>query len=404
MKKNGSLWWLNPVYLYGIISIVPFFAYFISEKFYWLLYGVRSKFVSEKYLLLYIICALLFCIGAKFAKGVYVGRVDDIQSLKRMYTILIRLCFIAYAIWFARFIMAHGFGAFFSFLKPNALVSNVFIFRNHSGRIAGLTSMTEFGVVVAPMAVCFFKQTKNRKYLLHLFALFVLALIRSMLFSERLALLELLVPSIITLFQFIEYKSWYRFIPLIAFVLVFALFGGLEYFRSWSRYYVDHYNGNFFQFIANRLLGYYTIAINTECTYLQVAEPHYYPHNLLEFLWKLPLFDKLPEIFSGGRKLGFNVLDVFGNEEFNNPGGMLVAVKDFGLFGVPFSFLLGRISGALYKSYRQNYLLGNLLYPIFFLCIIEMPRYYYFGNNRAFFVLIGMFIVFAKVRKIRWSK
>ena len=164
---------------------------------------------------------------------------------------------------------------------------------------------------------------------------------------------------------------------------------------------MDHYSGSFIQFVVNRFLGYYTIAINTECTYLQVGNPNWYPHNLLQFLWNLPLFNRVPPLFD---KIGFNVLYVYGNEEFNNPGGMLVAVKDFGLIGVPFSFLLGRIAGSLYKSFRKGFLLGIIFYSIFFLSIIELPRYYYWGNNRAFFVLIGMFIVFAKLRKIRWSK
>ena len=391
MRKNIFIWWLNPINIYIGITIVAIYAFSISEKNYWLLYGVKGKYIEPEHVLIYILSACFFCFGCKTAKTFYYDNSLDLYKLEFLYKILWRLCICAYGIWFVRFASIHGVSSFLSILDPNALVSKMYNFRYHSGKIAGITSMTEFGVVLAPLSIYTYVLTQKKVYIMNFVLLCFLATIRAALFSERLALLELLVPALIVLFIFQKYKKIYTFIPFAALFCLFVVFGIFEYTRSWGAYYSSIYNGSYVEFVIDRVLGYYAVAVNTECTSLTMVETPFFPKNTLQFVWLLPLLKDVPSLFIQGKKI--DLLGLYGNPEFNNPGGLLFGFSDFGYIGLLISFIFGRITGLFYNSMIEEKSIGIIIYPIFFLCIIELPRYFYFGNNRAFYILIGIIMV-----------
>lgn len=398
MKKASYIWWLNPINIYIVITLIAVYAYTIPSKTYWILYGVREKHIEPIHIVLYFFCLILFCVGCKFAKGFYWGEPSGIIRLKRSYNYMLFFCILAYVVWAGRFISIHGFGSALSIVNPNALVSNMYIFRQHSGRIPGITSMTEFGVVLAPLSIILFEETKEKKYIKFFVGLLFLSVVRALYFSERLAFVELLVPAFFTFFSYKEIKRKYNFIPIIALVILFVMFGIFEYTRSWSRFYVDYYKGSYVDFVVNRVLGYYTIAVNTECTALHFKGPNYFPSLTLQWIWQFPGLKSVPEMIQGPAGSQENLLELYGNEEFNNPGGMLTFIRDFGSLGMFLSFAFGRIVGGFYKAFKQNYLAGQICYPICLLCLIELPRYFFFGNNRAFFILFGMAFICWKIR------
>ena len=398
MRKFLSIWWLNPTIIYIAMTLIAFYACSISERSYWLLYGVRGKYVSAAYLIMYVLSAFLFCLGCKSAKTLHDVQLMDAIKLKDVYKYLLFVVVVAYGIWFVRFVSIHGLSNFFSFLKPTVLAAKASVFRLNSGRIPGITSMTEFGVVVAPLSVILFTISREKKYILHFLVLCILATIRAVLFSERLAIIEILTPSIIVFLALHRYRKLYVFLPIVAIVFLFVFFGVFEYSRSWSRYYVNVYHGTYAEFIINRVMGYYAIAVNTECTAITYFEPCYFPNRLLLWLWQFPLLNKVPDMISPDSNVA-KLLAAYGNPEFNNPGGMLTAVCDFGAIGLVFSFFFGRIVGGVYKSFRKGGLRGMIFYPICFLALVELPRYFYFGNQRAFFVLVGMYIMYEKTKR-----
>lgn len=402
MYFTRSIWWLNPICIYIAITLVAVYACTISENSYWLLYRVQGKYIDSSYLIIYIASAFLFCIGCLTAKDFYGKDFEKVCLLGKVYDLMFKLTLMAYAIWFSRFILINGLSSFFSFLSPSLLTSKMYQFRANSGQISGLTSMTEFGVVVAPLSVLLHQVSSNRIYKLHFSILCVLACIRAALFSERLAILEIVVPSFIAYLALRNYRTLYKIIPIIAVILLFMIFGIFEYSRSWKSFYIDVYQGSYVNFIIDRVLGYYAIAANTECSYLHFNGPDYFPSQLLQWLWKFPILNKVPSLFIStlnDRNI-IKLLEAFGNPEFNNPGGMLTAVHDFGIAGIFLSFFFGRIVGCLYNAFRRGYLEGIVLYPICILCLIELPRYFYFGCPRACFVLIGMAYVYKKSKEI----
>jgi len=310
---------------------------------------------------------------------------------------------VAYIVWFFNFAMNFGVEALFSYIDPTGMSSNVHAFRANSGKITGLTSMTEIGVVIAPIITLLYLQTRKKLYRNELILLFVLSLIRSVLFSERLAFLEVFVPFVCISLGVKKQTRVMKLIPVIGVGFIIILFGIFEYVRSWSTYYVNVYEGTFIDFVIDRILGYYSVAINTECTVLDKSERPYFPLLLLQWLWKLPLLNTIPE-YIGFKANSGELLETYGNPEFNNPGGLLTGITDFGVFGLLFPYILGLFFGKFYKSFKQASLTGFIIYPICFLCLIELPRYYYFGNNRAFYVLLLIVFVYVKIKQIPIKK
>ncbi len=403
MHSIRSIWWLNPINIYIVITLVAVYAFSISEQSYWSLYQVQGKYVDLPFLGIYLISAFLFCYGCYTAKDNYGTNINKAIFLENTCDVLFKITMLAYVIWFSRFIMLNGLSSLFSFVNPSVLSEkNVAFIRQSSGRIPGLTTMTEFGVIVAPLSVVLYRLTYNAKYKKMFFILCFIACIRSALFSERLALMEILVPSFIVFAAFRNYNILYTFFPLCAVFFLLIAFGVFEYSRSWKAYYMNVYEGTYVKFVIDRVLGYYTIAVNTECTRLHFYDAPFFPTLTFQWLWKFPLLDKIPSFFNSTSNVhvGENMLELYGNPEFNNPGGMLIFVQDFSFLGLPLSFIFGRIVGILYKAFKRGFLEGVLLYPICVLCLIELPRYFYFGNNRACFVLIGMIVVYKKINRI----
>ena len=392
--------WLNPCLIYIGLLFIVLFAFLLDDQAYQILYGVPSKEINGLNFSLYLSSAALFLFGAKTAKKIncFVPKQRAFELIP-IYKFLLFVTLSAYCIWFGWFIAIHGLHAFFSFYDSSFIAQNMYLFRNNSGRIGGLTTMTEIGVLVAPLSMFFFQQTKKKKYLIHLLILFLAAVVRARLFSERLAFLEIFIPVVCLYFGNKPYKKKYEFIPIYGMIIVFGIFACAEYARSWLGYYSNVYSGSFLSFVGYRIVGYYSVAVNTECTMLVHSTNMFFPFRLTEWIFSFPFVEEFLTSLGIHNDFG-KILEMFGNVEYNNPGGLLVGIVDFGLFGIFISFFFGRIFGGIYKSYKQGYLVGMVLYPSVFLCLLELPRYFYFGTNRGFFVLVGMSFVFYKLKKM----
>ena len=80
-----------------------------------------------------------------------------------------------------------------------------------------------------------------------------------------------------------------------------------------------------------------------------------------------------------------NLLAIGANPEFNNWGGLLSPVIDFGVVGALLYWaVMGFITGRLYCLYLRKHPLGMCIYPVVYLALSEVPRYLYLGEGRAF--------------------
>lgn len=404
IRKAHDIWWLKPIYLYLALMSLVVYAYMTPFSSYQMLYRVAAKNIDMMMLFLYIFNCFIFCLGCvlvrKEHKTYMTPTILDLQNIYNIYKWIFSLTILSYGIWFIAFAQIHGLKSFMTIFY-GTFSENTNLFHEQAGRVSGLTTMTEFGVVAAPLGVWLYykDEIKRNKIKNQLLLLLTLAILRGLLFSERLAFVELLVPMGVVWLKFQKYRKIYAFIPFIGIGGLLLFFGLFEYFRSWSNWYVNHYEGTFVQFTIDRVIGYYTIAVNTESAVIQHSTPPYFPYYLMNWFTKVPLISNFWRYDSG---IGYHdLLTSYGSTEFNNPGGMLIGYKDFGVLGWLITLLMGGISTKFYYKFKNNSLSGLIMFSIIILVLLELLRHFYFSGPRGLYVLLPLIIVCIKLKKYR---
>jgi hypothetical protein len=261
-------------------------------------------------------------------------------------------------------------------------------------------------------ALLWVRRASERRPALARFAVvFGLGLLRSVLLSERLALVELVIPVAVVLFASgpilrPAYRNLARLAPVFAGAGVFGLFAVGEYFRSWN-FYQGIYEGSYLRFAAERFVGYYTTAVNNGAVvfYYEPVQPL---RHTLESLFRLPVLGGAADRFYvrnfGEDYINYTyLLNTYANPEFNNVALFGLLLNEYSLFLAPVAaFLLGLLSVALYNSFVRGRLVGLLLYPSFFVGVLEISRIYYWAAERYFptlAFLVGSLVLF-KIMKV----
>lgn len=224
-------------------------------------------------------------------------------------------------------------------------------------------------------------------------------LFRVYVWTERLALIELMVPFGLTVGRWTSTRpgaTWalVRTVgPYAAIPLLILFFGASEYFRSWSS---DTYQGkmDFWEFALGRFASYYYTSLNNGAGLLAYTPwPTWSFEYTLEWLHRAPF--GLGKPFS--QAVGYTVprldyyLATYQDEEFNSPSGIYSPVHDMGLYGgLLYMLAIGLVSGLCFRAYREGRLVGVLFYPIFFITFMEIYRYPYLGVPRAFTWTLGI--------------
>jgi hypothetical protein len=229
-------------------------------------------------------------------------------------------------------------------------------------------------------------------------ALVGLTLFRVYAWSERLALIEAVVPvalaaSVPMMRRPGGLLRWLcRGGPYAALPVVVLFFGIAESARSWTS---DTYNGkhDFWSWVLGRLATYYYTALNNGAGLLSTVD---WPTLKFDFtgawMHNLPGVGRYFTEWVGGRG---DVLPEFfaryADPEFNSPSGLFGIVVDIGLVpGLAYMAALGFIGGALHRAYAESRLVGVLGYPLLFITALEIFRYPYLGEPRAFTWFLGM--------------
>jgi oligosaccharide repeat unit polymerase len=305
----------------------------------------------------------------------------------------------AYVLWFGSGVVrAGGFSAFVHEWSTNPETVKSDILKT----IPGITTMTQLAVAAVPLAIAFGVH-RLRGMTPLITTVVALALIRSFIFSERLALLELVVPLV--------YLALGRRVVLVpkavllagaSVVAVLALFTATEARRSvvyTHQFSVTHLTARFF--------GYYLTSENNALVvagHYRAATPFAYTG---EMFWKFPLVDKTHVDHAplvGTVSLRYE--DLFKNDPttfwpnafpdnglsyeynvFTTPGYL---AADLGWAGLAVVLLLGLYSGALYKRARADPF-HRALYAMWLVGLLEFMRIMYFFNTRA----LPAYIVFA---------
>jgi hypothetical protein len=409
MNRERELWWLHPAWVAGAMGTLLALAAFLVPESMYRLYWRTPKFFDATRLWMTLASVAMFSFGAAAGalKRLHGNRPADSRWMERLpwnsILSLFNACFwltlAGYLVW-AGAAVSRGADLTLALGVLHGDKGAAYVMKEvYLGTISGVTTLTQLAMVAFVLAVLIGMAKGWRLVLPKCAVLFAVTIVRALMNSERLAVMELLIPMVVILVRLAIMDSprfagrlWrlLRAAPAIGYTGLLGVFGASEYFRSWVNYYAGGDLG-FWQFVSLRLVGYYVTALNNGALLVQRIDPTGAPFCTLHLAWRLPLlsgiadalYPNLPMALQDGPYLIYLAREA--NPEFNNGGGFLLPTLDFGFTGALLYWLLcGLVCGVLYRLFQQKRPLGLMLYPVLFIGIIELTRIIYWAEGRMF--------------------
>jgi hypothetical protein len=238
-------------------------------------------------------------------------------------------------------------------------------------------------------------------------AVVVLALLRSFIVFERLAIIEVIIPPFILALYYCR-RRLARYVhglagvlwPFFAVVGVYLLFTLTESSRSWAFYKDQGGYSSVWAFTFARLIGYYVTALNNGSILYAALGRSTAPFSTFDWLFRFPVIGGQVglHVKAGPDLNASDILSLEVNPEFNNPSAVFAYAFDWGEWGaLGFLMLAGIFVFHAYHRFLQGRWFGLLLYPFVFTGITEIARVPYWTSSRAFpswallfFVLFGL--------------
>jgi oligosaccharide repeat unit polymerase len=319
------------------------------------------------------------------------------QSQRRSLAVLLEVALVlsiaAYVLWFARGVFrAGGVTELFDVWRTNPHLVKAEILTT----LPGLTTLTQLAVAAIPLAIAFklFRPGSAMRVLVVL--VFVLAIVRTVLFNERLAFIELLLPI-----AFLVAAPRKVTVPRVAVYALVFLLAALTFFAATELRRTYTYTNDFSASRATtRFFGYYLTSVNNGMAVVDEYPARTPFYSSGEFLWQLPgVGDLRVEHLPAVGTVSLRYADAFGIDpgsfwpgafavqdldyEFNvfTAPGYLAA--DFGWAALVGVFVLGLISGRLYRRSEES-AFHLALYAVWLVGLFEFMRILYFTNTRIF--------------------
>jgi hypothetical protein len=404
-RATQEVWWLSPtkVTLYFILPIYVA-CVMMQESFYWQ-FGIRQKYLNGWTVFLGAACLLAFALGSflsEYGRGKPVRTVSaeaprlDPRMLGRCLLALYGLTFVGYVLLLSPLLQypdllaQHWAGSD----RAQYLLRTYLVEQKSIG--ATLISLQAFAIVLTfAWTVLTSEKAIPRSFLILAAALAAICVFRAWVWSERLAVIEIILPAhVIHVGRIMTRKGLLvRSGPLLGIIALVFLFGIGEYFRSWQIY--QHQGYSLGHFMAARLFGYYATALNNGAAAVELLPTFYKPTATALFLDNLPFLKSDPYALTYDQSWRI-FLSRYANVEFNNGSGLFAPVIDYGAaLGVLVWFGLGVWLGHMSRGFREHRLWATILYPIWYVGVIEILRIFYWGDARFKIPLIaGPIVVF----------
>jgi hypothetical protein len=408
-RASSSLWWLHPFWIVAApLMAISLVAYLLPDLDYRENWRSAKAFESRDLMLCLALAAAFsagcllaswfdagFSTGGRAAPGprdTGVGR----RELRILFHIAWAATIAGYVVWFGAIIGQFGIGMFKNVLVGAPAATDDLKRAAAASVITGVTTLTQLGMGTALLGTFLGFTQGWRKVRLQLVLLLLVTAIRAVFLSERLSLIEIVLPSAVLTIRLLGFGApgsiLRRFLlvaPFVGIAGLYALFTFTEYFRSWSTFYAAHSEHSLFHFTLLRLLGYYVTALNNGAIEWHAHGVVHFPYAILAWLWNLPGIGEALQSALGGHndpaELRTALLTAEGNPEFNNTSGIFVAFSELGVAGALLLFLLyGFVARLLHASYGRGSMAGLLLYSFLLVGMSEQLLIFYISEGRAF--------------------
>lgn len=429
---RGSVpWWLHPMLVFAVVNGVAvllvaaypaqLFGIIAQEPRLWNLYATLVSIVA--------IVAFAAGIGLVLVmpRRAHLGPVEPVGDapFRRLILLVLTLSAIGTAVGYIFWIGAAfraGFGLGVALNVIRGQLGAIYRVKSFFRTMPGLTTLTQLGIVtVITHEVARSRGWVKKRHTRMMVAVIGVSIVRAILVSERLAFLELAVPLL--LFRVREWweagvhrrrsRSLLSVAPLLFVLGVWVFFVLSEYLRSWVNVYDLTFHGSWVAFGTARLAAYYATAMNNGwglLTRTGTVAGHDFPFFTVRWIWKFPLFNRLllPKgVMNPDQVRLAHLLSGTLNPEYNNPGGLFTPMVDFGIVGgATYWALSGTAVYLFFLSFRRHRLVGELLYPIAFVTMLESPRFLYWASGRAFpaiAVLAAAAVIVVVFRRRVWA-
>lgn len=386
-------WWMDPirVILFIVLPIFCFAAYY-NRSNYWN-YNASRDFVTSETFGLGLFSMAMLVLGTVIGRLIIrrqdtVSLIDE-ERATRVLVVMGWVAIVAYVLLLGT-LVAH-ISLVLALLRGDAAAAGDL--RNALGRIPGVTSLVQFGTVYLALVSTLVTMTKFRmttRLWVMTGTIFAFAFARSILNSERIALLEAMAAAgVIPLAYRWRPSLWRNIAPYLGVLFIFLSFAAGEYLRSWQFYQMQY--DSYVDFIMQRFFGYFSTAINNGAgAYLIYGRDNPYPEITVGWLTKFPVLGSLlfqqPDI-----SIHDQFLEMYATLEFNNPGGFYAAFLDYRFpIAALFMAMLGVVIGAVYRCFQNKNLAGMLLYPALFLGTTDLIRILYISDTRTLPIFLGV--------------
>lgn len=403
-----TYWWAHPGWVTALLMIPIALGVATAPRSAYLAFDHVRRFYEGELMVMAIVGLMAFALGSAV-----VGFIDRGASLRRMGEAPpVRLApghFRLAMLVVGAIALAGNFAVIAPVLARPALViawlqGQVNLFsslKDLTLQVPGITSVSNVAALFATMFALKRRLTGQQldrlDYLLGA-AVLVAVFLRSMINSERLALIELIVPVGIVWFGTVgtRWRASISLAPILGIGGLIAFFAVTEYFRSWTYY--RHYYDSYTDFVLARIYGYYLTALNNGAGLVELYPPRFDFAQTMNWFYRFPLFPwvEAPE----SSFLDFAIR--FATAEFNNTSGIYAPMQDLGgVAGILMWFCLGLVSGWIYTGYRSGKVQLALLHPTWMIGVYEILRIFYWGSSKYFPTLVLTLVIVLVVSRQR---
>ena len=414
-RPQFHVWWLNPFWVIVIpVVLFPLAAWMIPDADYQLYWRMPKVFTGD-HLMLCLLVAAAFTMGCGLAmyvdaarlrhrrpKGQTPSMVPSWQGLLHLFHAGVCATAFAYALWFGLIMRQTGPGIFLSVLRGDEGSIYELIRLRKDAAVAGVSSFTQAGIATSMLGIFLAIKLGWQRVRWPLALLLALTLVRAVFLAERLALIEILLPTLVLWLRVRSVRrithsreALVQVAPFAGALALYALFTFGEYFRSWS-YYSGQGETSLLRFSFVRLLGYYVTSLNNGALLWDEVGAVYFPNATLGWLWRFPLLGgPLKRMLGGSDEFSDDISLIVSedaNPEFNNPTGIFVVFMDYGTVGaLAFFVLFGFLATMAYQSFRRGSAAGLFLYPFIFMGLTDQVRTFYLSGGRTFVAWLFLF-------------